>query len=144
TGYLNDSWALSLSGTPTWSQLAPSGGPPGARAFHAAVYDRARQRMLVFAGTADFQASLDYNDVWALSLSGDPQWTFLSTASRRPAARETPAMIYDPVRDRIVIFAGVGNGGYLRDLWTLPLAGNLIWAPLVANGGPPCARWAHS
>ena len=25
---LNDVWELSLSGTPTWTQLAPAGSPP--------------------------------------------------------------------------------------------------------------------
>ena len=31
-GYLNDTWELSLSGTPTWRELAPSGSIPIARA----------------------------------------------------------------------------------------------------------------
>src|SRR6185436_12556427 len=34
---LGDVWALSLAGTPTWSQLTPTGGPPAPRYLHCAV-----------------------------------------------------------------------------------------------------------
>ena len=46
----NDVWALSLSGSPTWAQLAPAGTPPGAWYGHSAIYDPARDRMVVFGG----------------------------------------------------------------------------------------------
>ncbi|PYM08967.1 MAG: hypothetical protein DMD82_01220, partial [Candidatus Rokuibacteriota bacterium] len=50
TAFRNDVWALSLSGTPTWSQLTPAGPPPPARWAHVAIYDAARDRMIVFGG----------------------------------------------------------------------------------------------
>jgi hypothetical protein len=65
----NDVWVLShangMGGLPTWSLLTPTGGPPGARVFHTAVfYSPARQRMTIFSGSVG--ASL-YNDVWVLT-----------------------------------------------------------------------------
>src|ERR1019366_342428 len=34
----------------TWTQLAPAGGPPPARAAHSAVLDNATNQMIVFGG----------------------------------------------------------------------------------------------
>ena len=68
TGALqNDVWALSLAGTPEWTQLIPSGTLPIARAWHTAIYDSARDRMLVFGGS-DYWSSYR-NDVWVLEWS---------------------------------------------------------------------------
>ena len=91
--YLNDVWALSLAGTPAWTQLTPAGTPPSARSDHSAIYDPVRDRMVVFGGILD---GVRYrNDVWALSLAGTPAWTQLTpagTAAERavlPTARST-------------------------------------------------------
>src|SRR5690349_9319768 len=71
----NDVWSLSFSGTPTWTQLSPSGTPPAARMNHAAFYDPVRDRMVVCGGTGP---SVSTFDVWGLSLSGTPTWTQLT------------------------------------------------------------------
>jgi hypothetical protein len=59
--FLNDVWALSLAGSPAWSELAPAGIPPSARDGHTASYDPVRDRMVVFGSSLD-----KLNDVWAL------------------------------------------------------------------------------
>jgi hypothetical protein len=59
--------ALTLSGSPAWSQIFPAGVPPSGRAEHVAIYDPVGKRMVVFGGN-DFSSSL--NDVWALAWSG--------------------------------------------------------------------------
>jgi hypothetical protein len=65
----NDIWVLSeangVGGTPSWTPLSPSGGPPSARQFPTAVYTAASNRMTVFAGSPDGGTGL--NDVWVLS-----------------------------------------------------------------------------
>jgi hypothetical protein len=68
SSYLNDVWALSLSGTPAWSPLVPSGDPPGTRCYHSAIYDPARNRMVMFGGF--WGSSTCFNDVWALEWGG--------------------------------------------------------------------------
>ena len=63
-----DVWQLSnangLGGTPAWTQLFPSGTPPGLRTLHTAVFDTAHQRMIVFGGRPYSSGS---NRVWVLS-----------------------------------------------------------------------------
>jgi hypothetical protein len=51
----NKAWALSNAnglrpGTPTWTELTPTGTPPPARAAQVATYDVANDRMIVFGG----------------------------------------------------------------------------------------------
>ena len=53
----NDVWALSLAGTPAWTQLTPTGTPPSARYGHSAIYDPVRDRMVVFGGYDGHPAS---------------------------------------------------------------------------------------
>jgi hypothetical protein len=59
-------------GTPAWAPVTPSGTPPSS--LGPVVYDSLRDRALVFSG-----------GVFALSLSGPPVWSELST-SGTPAA----------------------------------------------------------
>jgi hypothetical protein len=92
--------------------------------------------MVVFGGGG---ASV-YNDVWALSLAGSPAWSALAPAGSPPSGRYEHTAIYDPVRDRMVVF-----GGYeLNDVWALSLAGSPAWSPLVPSGGRPSGRYGHT
>src|SRR5262249_40321875 len=75
TGAGSDLWALSLSGTPSWSQLVVPGAPP-ARDVTSAVYDPIADRLIVFGGVSDTLS--EGNAAWALSLSGTPAWTRLA------------------------------------------------------------------
>jgi hypothetical protein len=138
---LNDVWALSLGPSPVWSQLFPS-GPPSPRFGHTAVYDPVRDRMIVFGGYS--QTGGYSNEVLILSLSGAPYWAVMLPTGTPPAARYFHSTIYDPVRDRIVVYGGAGSaGGALGDVWALTLAGSPAWSPLAPAGAPPTARYWH-
>ncbi len=137
---MNDTWALSLSGTPTWSELTPSGTPPTPRYGHSAIYDPLRDRIVVFGGTDGTR----FNDVWALSLAGTPAWTQLTPSGTSPSPRSFPQAIYDPVRDRMLVFGG-NNGSYmegpfLNEVWALSLAGTPSWEQLAPSGSLPRPR----
>src|SRR5262245_14877393 len=109
-GYLNDVWSLSLGGNPVWMQLTPAGVPPSSRNWHTAIYDPVRDRMLVFGGTYyDGTTEYYFNDVWALSLAGSPTWTQIAPAGTLPEGRSEHVAIYDPVRDRMLIFGGFNH-----------------------------------
>jgi len=138
--YRNDVWALSLAGSPAWSALAPAGSPPSARYGHTAFYDPVRDRMVVFGGYDDFRR----NDVWALSLAGSPAWSALAPTGTPPLGRWGHTASYDPVRDRMVVFGGNGDGGLLGDAWALSLAGSPAWSALAPAGSPPSARYGHT
>ncbi|MEQ1832386.1 MAG: kelch repeat-containing protein [Candidatus Eisenbacteria bacterium] len=135
-GRLNDVWELALSGTPTWTQLTPTGTPPSTRWGHSGVYDAVNDRMLVFGGSTT-PAS---NQLWALSLAGTPAWTLLSASGTAPAARFGHAAEYDAANQRMLLFGGYDNTNYLNDAWQLSLNGSLAWASLGALGPAPATR----
>src|SRR5581483_9103274 len=89
---LNDVWVLSnangLGGPPSWMQLLPGGTPPPPRGLHAAVYDAATNRMIIFGGGTGTGGS--YDDVWVLSnangLGEAPAWSAAQVAGG-PSAR---------------------------------------------------------
>jgi hypothetical protein len=145
SGYLNDVWALSLAGAPTWTQLTPSGTPPIPRFLHSAIYDPGRDRMVVFGG---YSGSGYLNDVWVMSLAGTPVWWDLTPSGTPPSTRYGHSAIYDPVRDRMVVFGGcyysTGSPYYLNNVWALSLAETPTWTQLTPSGTPPSGRLAHS
>jgi hypothetical protein len=138
SGSLNDVWVLSLGGTPAWTALTATGTPPNARSEHSAIYDPARDRMVVFGGREPPQS---FNDVWVLSLAGTPAWTEETPTGTPPSARSYSNAIYDPVRDRMVIFGGFTEGvGDLNDVWTLSLTDTPAWTALAPAGTLPIPR----
>src|SRR5438046_577503 len=75
-------------------------------------------RMIVFGGEA---CTILWNDVWVLTLSGQPTWSSLQPLGIAPAARVYASAIYDAPHDRIVIFGGASATSpyYLNDCWAL-------------------------
>jgi hypothetical protein len=136
---LNDAWQLSLSGTPTWTQLSPTGTPPTPRYGQRAIYDPLRQRMVMFGG---FSGALT-NETWTLSLSGAPAWQQLSPsgsvlAGTAPAGRQDVAVIYEPLGDRVIVFGGGTSSG--NDTWAVNLSGAPAWTRLAPACTLPVQR----
>jgi hypothetical protein len=138
---LGDVWALTLGEVPGWTELTPQGTPPGARYYHSAIYDPGRDRMIVFGGVV---GGVRLGDVWALTLGDAPTWTQLTPSGTPPSARYGHSAIYDPVRDRMVVFSGYGSYGYADELHSLSLNGAPAWTHLVALGNLPDRRTVHS
>jgi hypothetical protein len=71
---LGDIWVLDhangLGGTPTWTQLFPSGTPPGPRSTVTAAFDAANQRMILLGGRDE--NDIPSNRVWVLALNQPP------------------------------------------------------------------------
>jgi len=141
SGQVGDAWALSLSGTPTWSQLFPTSGP-SPRYGHAAIYDPVRDRVVVFGGNT---GSAKLNDVWVLPLTTFPLgWSQLAPAGDTPTTRWGSTGIYDPVDDRMIVFGGVQLATGFNDVWALSLGGAPVWTPLAPTGTLPGGRWTHA
>src|SRR5262249_4152853 len=130
-----DVWSLSLAGNPGWTQVRPAGASPSERAYHTAIFDPVRDRVVVFGGIHGDRL----NEVWTLSLTGDPTWTLLTPNGTPPSARYLHTAIYDPVRDRMLVFGGFALAG-LNDVWELSLSGTPTWTQLTPAGTPPSAR----
>ncbi len=142
SGFLNDVWALSLTGTPAWEQLAPLGAAPSPRSEQSAIYDPVGDRVVVFGGR--ISATEEVNEVWALSLVGEPAWTMLSPVGTPPNARYGHTAIYDPLRDRMVVFGGYDGVNTYQDAWSLSLSGTLAWTALAPEGASPQPRFYHT
>jgi len=147
----NDMWVLQnangLGGTPTWTQLTPSGGPPTARYGHASVYDPHSNSMIVFGGS-DCASGL-FNDVWVSSnangLGANSTWTQLAPSGAAPSGREASSAIDDPTTNVMVVFGGdQGSSAPLNDVWVLSNAngtgGTAAWTQLFPTGTAPSAR----
>ena len=68
--------------------------------------------------------------------AGSPAWSALTPAVGRPSERSAATAIYDPVRDRMVIFGGIGSSRK-NDVWALSLTGTTAWTQLMPGGLPP-------
>lgn len=148
-GYSHETWALTLADPPTWTHLFPAGAPPPDLKDHAAIYDPERDRMLVFGGgEATSGNDVTYNDVWSLTLSGNPGWSKLSPSGVLPQAREQSATIYDSNRDRLIVFGGVYSGEtsttVLNDTWALNLTGPPSWEALAPLDSLPDGQLDHA
>ena len=131
TQWRNDIWSLSLSGTPTWTQLSPFGPAPPVRYLQSAIYDPVRDRMLMLGGLGASFIAL--NDLWSLDLS-TTTWSHVSTTPA-PRARDGQFAFYDGRRDQMVIYGGNFSG----DLYSLNLSGQPAWGSISTGGAtlPP-------
>jgi Galactose oxidase, central domain len=148
--YYNDVWVLTnandVSGTPTWTQLSPSGTPPGPRANTSAVYDAVDDIMIVFGG---FNGS-PFGDLWVLNhaggVSGSPAWVKLNPTGTTPSARYDHTAVYDATNNRMIIYGGhTKNMADITETWVLANANGLGGAPSwteTSSNGPQ--RELHS
>src|SRR5215469_8223199 len=153
---LNDVWVLSNAngqgGTPTWTQLSPSGTPPAARSQHTAVYDPVNNVMTVFGGGDS--NGLTLTDAWVLTnangLGGTPVWTKLSPTGALPTGVIAHTAVYDAVNNIMTVFSGAnskitsGTNGVYTLSHANGLGGTPVWTRIVANGavGSPPKRFA--
>jgi hypothetical protein len=105
---LGDLWQFDTRGQGTWTELHPVGPSPSARLGHSATYDPIHKEVIVIGGSVDNLISHPwFDDVWALSLEGQPRWRKL-VSENNPFGWgvEFQVAVYDSRRDRIVVFGG--------------------------------------
>lgn len=137
----SDTWALTPAGEPTWTELEPLGGTPPAWYGHSALYDPAAQRMVVTCGQDAYGR---HNFTWALSLAEHLIWSEVDGTFPRPTYRDLSAATYDPLRERMILFGGLDDGGLRNDAWSLSLQGEPTWKALTPARTPPSPRYGHS
>ncbi|HEY91991.1 MAG TPA: Ig-like domain-containing protein [Dehalococcoidia bacterium] len=151
----NETWTIrDVTSNPSWHKLNPAGTLPTARRDASAVYDAARNRLIVFGGNTSTayspESSGRTNDTWILSnangTGGTPAWSQLNTLDK-PPARSGHTAIFDSASKRMVVFAGGGTDNYVRDdVWVLTNPGETTssWAEYDAGRPCPKGRVSHS
>lgn len=111
-----------------WNALAEV--PEASRVEQGMCYDARRARIVLFGGWDG--AARFAGDTW--------EWTgddlVRVEAAGGPSARAGHAFLYDPVRERCLLFGGRGEEGFFADTWEWDGA---RWLRLEATG--PSARW---
>jgi hypothetical protein len=92
---------------------APATSPPP-RSSASIAYDSSRQRVVLFGGYDGASANNYLGDTW--------EWDGNSWTQRMPTTSPPPrsehALAYDAVRQRLVLFGGLGGSGiYFADTW---------------------------
>ena len=135
----SDVWILSnangLGGTPTWTELSPSGTSPGPTEDHTAVYDSDSNNMIVFGGTTGTG-----NEVWLLSnangTGGSPSWSQLLPSGGPPPGRDEQVAAYDQANKRMTIYGGNSATESFSDSWVLSNADGTTGTPTWTQLGP--------
>jgi Kelch motif protein len=135
-------WAVTLGDTARWEPIEAPGGP-AFRGGSSVIFDTRRDRVVMFGGRTG--GSQDLDEVWTLSMR-DRRWQRLDPTGPRPPARSTHAAVYDPHRDRMLVFGGAAgpSGVLFSDLWELSLGPHPRWSRLEPDGDGPSARYAHA
>jgi hypothetical protein len=135
---MEDVWSYALFAPALWSQILPTGATPPARVLGSVIYDRAKDRFVLFGG---FGAA-EYNDVWTFSVGPPASWTQLLPAGVPPDPRYGHTAVYDEAHQRMLVFGGRTNAGAVDDhVWALSLSGPPAWTSY--NGPGPSTRDGH-
>ena len=140
-----DTWSLNLQGNANWQNVPTNGARPNGGYGMTSVYDASQDRMLIFGGSTSDDYYGATNDVWELKLRGNPTWTLLNPTGVRPAARRNGGAIFDPLRNRMVIYAGAiampGAETFFSDAWALDFNSDPpAWTELHPGGTLPSVR----
>jgi hypothetical protein len=139
--YLNDTWMGKRSGDSIeWIPL--NVGSAGLRYMGTAIFDEENKRMIIFGGQTWY--AQDLNDVWVLDLSQESissQWKRLYPSGDPPQPRSMLGSIYDPLKNRMIIFGGYqAPEGIIPDNYVHVLylqKGGERWEHYDLNGAPP-------
>lgn len=142
----NQIWALGLDpASPAfekWQSLAVAQNLPPPRKDHVAVFDSARNRMLIFGGW-DNESDEYLGDTWAcyfpFGAPGRGRWKAIKTRDSHPPRRRHGAGAYDAHRNWFLLFGGYGEEGYLNDVWAFDLSHD-VWLNVTPG---PQARLDH-
>jgi len=149
---ISKDYAVVVAGQSADGCLVPESPPasPPARASGVAVYDPVGQRMIVFGGVgSNGQPS---SDTWAVTTSCDNlTWNQVTTDGTPPSYDVLSSAIYDPVRDRMIVYGGTDEnvhsalgGNTLFQLQFDRSGGPWTWSELADYGTEPPGRFGHS
>ena len=103
----------------TWQQKGSS-NTPDARYLQSVAYDETRKVVVMFGGqiyNSSSWSSMPSQDTWEWS-PATGKWTNRTGTGTAPDARSGAAMVYDSLRNKIVLFGGLAGSHYnFEDTW---------------------------
>lgn len=129
-----------------WTALAPTGELPPAQSNNYSTGMDPINNRLIYAGWRTEDPSVA---VWVVTdpdgVQSSPKWQRLNATGVAPPRRHAPAVAYDVLTNRLIVYGGGGQGsGYFNDVWVLTNANGLggipEWTQLVPTGTPPIPR----
>jgi len=136
-GRSGDVWSYQAS-SGRWTQLAARApariGLPG----QSVTWDPVRAQFLLYGGLGQGEGG----DLWSYRPDSST-WVDLSPGGARPAGRAFHSAVWDPTRDQMLVFAGLGSGfDPLNDLWAYRPATN-AWFELTPPRPRPLPVFYH-
>lgn len=134
SGFFSDVWAFDIAAG-SWRQLSADNTGPSRRYGHSAIYETARDRMVISHG---FTNAGRFDDTWAFDFSSN-SWRDISPSGTRPLRRCLHHAAYDAERGEMYLYGGCSSGSGpcpQGDLWSLDLALNR-WSERTPRSGPP-------
>jgi N-acetylneuraminic acid mutarotase len=126
-----------------WRQVTPA-----LRRSSAMTVDTSNHRAILFGGTNDHLQGDWYNDVWSLRLDtvAGYAWSPLNVTGTPPVGRACQAQVYDPVHQRLIIWAGSPDMSHVfSEVWALNLtSGSESWQRLSVDSGPCARRYTYT
>jgi len=127
-----------------WEKAGSTTTPEG-RYLQAAAYDESRKVVVMFGGMIFDNYTWmgkPNNETW----EWDPAtggWQRRAQDGAAPDARSGAAMVFDPKRNKLVLFGGRAGSGYnFEDTWELDPASG-VWTNVSGAGSRPSARSQH-
>ena len=109
--------------------------PPGALVGHGQAIDTRRNRLVIFGGSSDGGPGGVVDAFWSWDGS---TWLPIEGDGPRPSARWATQMVYDPIRDKVVLFGGQdAAGSLLGDIHEFDGTG---WRAITTTGPAPAPR----
>jgi len=132
-------WRFVAGPGASWMRLPDAGTQPSI--FRSAfIYDPVRSRLVTFGGGFSGTPS---NLTHVFTLTAPRAWSELAVSGTPPSPRTEASGIYDPVRDRLIVFGGINAGTRNNEVHALDLATN-SWSPIATSGTPPTPRAQHA
>jgi len=135
-------WALDLHPASRtfekWRNLTVENNHAPGRSDHVAVYDEKKNRMIIYGGWDKDQKEL-FGDTWAFNFPALPyapgKWKQIKTRKSHPPKRRHAASVYDASRNWFIVFGGLGEEGYLNDVWAFELDAD-VWINITPGPQP--------
>ena len=116
THFTNDLWVLDED---LWITVSPISERPSPRHRSSMVWDDSRKKILLFGGNSGAQNG----ETWEWN-GKKSKWKRMFVTGAAPSARYSHEMVYDNVRERVLLFGGAGIGSDSNDTWEWGFANN--------------------